>query len=256
MKIYLEHRNDLLTMFGNILHNSVPVSFDENDNVVVKRWGNFIPKKHSHVELVDKIGAVDLKAGVNVAGNRGYYLIGPGVHLALALQRMAVDILTQKDYVPIQPPVFMNRDVMTQVAQLSQFDEELYRLDNNKDEDVTRDNDKYLIATSEQPIAALHRGQTIAKKFLPIKYSGISNCFRKETGRHGHDTLGIFRVHQFEKIEQFVICSPENNESWNILNEMVDNAETFLKTLEIPYRVVNIVSGELNDAAFLRFLKK
>ena len=205
-------------------------------------------KKYTHVELIEKIGGVNIKAGSVVAGNRGYYLVGSGVFLSQALQRLAIDILVNDNYIPVYPPTFMKRYVMEKVAQLSQFDDELYKVNGDAD-DEENPHDKYLIATSEQPIAAMHIGQRISRQKLPIKYTGISNCFRKETGRHRHDTLGIFRVHQFEKIEQFVITDSEGKESWDAMENMIANSETFLKDLEIPYRVVNIVSGELNDSA-------
>merc|ERR1711872_916480 len=130
-------------------------------------------------------------------------------------------------------------------------DEELYKVV-GKGSEVEGDktiSEKYLIATSEQPIAAFHRDEWISEKQLPIKYAGISSCFRQEVGSHGRDTGGIFRVHQFEKVEQFVICSPHDNESWKLLDEMVENAEEFYKALNIPYRIVGIVSGALNNAA-------
>ena len=113
--------------------------------------------------------------------------------------------------------------------------------------------DQYLIATSEQPICAYHANEWLNEKQLPIKYAGYSTCFRKEAGSHGRDQLGIFRVHQFEKIEQFVITSPENNESWDMQKEMIENSCEFYKSLGIPYRVVNIVSGALNDAAAKKY---
>jgi len=145
----------------------------------------------------------------------------------------------------------MKKEVMQEVAQLSQFDDELYKVigkgSENKDDKSV--DEKYLIATAEQPIAAFHRDEWIDEKSLPIKYAGISSCFRQEVGSHGRDTRGIFRVHQFEKVEQFVITSPHDGASWAMMDEMIDNAETFCKLLNIPYRVVCIVSGALNNAA-------
>merc|ERR1719283_114290 len=160
-------------------------------------------------------------------------------------------MLAEKEFTPLYTPFFMKKEVMQEVAQLSQFDDELYKVvgkgsENVEDKTVS---EKYLIATSEQPIAAFHRDEWISEKQLPIKYAGISSCFRQEVGSHGRDTRGIFRVHQFEKVEQFVICSPHDNESWKLLDEMVENAEEFYKALNIPYRIVGIVSGALNNAA-------
>lgn len=140
---------------------------------------------------------------------------------------------------------------MQEVAQLSQFDEELYKVvgkgsEKSEDKDVE---EKYLIATSEQPIAAFHRDEWIAENSLPIRYAGVSTCFRQEVGSHGRDTRGIFRVHQFEKVEQFCLTSPFDNKSWEMMDEMIANAEGLYQDLGIPYRIVNIVSGALNHAA-------
>merc|ERR1711936_1271032 len=152
------------------------------------------------------------------------------------LIQLALQTLYKEGYSPLYTPFFMRKDVMQEVAQLSQFDEELYKVvgkGSESKEDTTVD-EKYLIATSEQTIAAFHREEWIAKKDLPIKYAGLSTCFRQEVGSHGRDTRGIFRVHQFEKIEQFVIASPHDGESWKIMNEMINNAENFCKMLNIP----------------------
>lgn len=140
---------------------------------------------------------------------------------------------------------------MQEVAQLSQFDEELYKVigkgsEKSEEKEVE---EKYLIATSEQPIAAYHRDEWIAESCLPIRYAGISTCFRQEVGSHGRDTRGIFRVHQFEKVEQFCLTSPFDNKSWEMMDEMIGNAEGLYQDLGIPYRIVNIVSGALNHAA-------
>jgi seryl-tRNA synthetase len=140
---------------------------------------------------------------------------------------------------------------MQEVAQLNQFDEELYKVTGKASERLEDASveEKYLIATSEQPIAAFHRGDWIDPAELPLRYAGVSECFRQEVGSHGRDTLGIFRVHQFKKIEQFVLCSPHDGESWRVFDQMLDNAEGFLKALGLPYQVVTIVSGALNLAA-------
>lgn len=141
---------------------------------------------------------------------------------------------------------------MQEVAQLSQFDEELYKVVGKGSEDPAATagaDEKYLIATSEQPIAAYHRDEWIPEAQLPIRYAGLSTCFRQEVGSHGRDTRGIFRVHQFEKVEQFVLTSPHDGASWLMMDEMIGNAEAFYQALGIPYRVVNIVSGALNHAA-------
>jgi len=246
-------RDAVLAEMSNWLHPSVPVSNDEDkDNRVERTWGDIEGrKKYSHFDLIHMIGGVDTERGSVASGGRGYYLMGPAVFLQQGLIQLALQVLYKEGYSPLYTPFFMKKEVMKEVAQLSQFDEELYKVV-GKGSEVEGDksvSEKYLIATSEQPIAAFHRDEWISEKQLPIKYAGISSCFRQEVGSHGRDTRGIFRVHQFEKVEQFVICSPHDGQSWQLMDEMIGNAEAFCQLLNIPYRIVAIVSGALNNAA-------
>lgn len=247
-----KERNDALREVGNHLHSSVPVSNDEDENRVERTFGDIVfRKKYSHVDLITMIDGMDGDRGAVVSGGRGYYLTGPAVFLQHALIQLSLRILHEKGFKPLYTPYFMRKEVMQEVAQLSQFDDELYKVvgkgsEKSEDKEVE---EKYLIATSEQPIAAFHRDEWIAEASLPIKYAGVSTCFRQEVGSHGRDTRGIFRVHQFEKVEQFVLTSPHDDASWHAMDEMIGNAETFCQQLGIPYRVVNIVSGALNHAA-------
>lgn len=244
-------RHSNLFEIGNWLHESVVVSNDEEENDVVRIVGDCTTrKKYSHVDLLQMIDGVDYERGA-VAGNRGYFLKGPGVLLQQALVYAAVQMLVPKGFTPLYTPFFMKKEVMQEVAQLSQFDDELYKVvgKRSEKEDDQGVEESYLIATSEQPIAAFHRGEWMDPSELPKRYCGISTCFRQEVGSHGRDTGGIFRVHQFEKVEQFVICSPNDGESWKLMEEMNGNAETFYQALNIPYRIVGIVSGALNNAA-------
>lgn len=247
-------RNDALKECGNLLHDSVPVTDNEDFNRVERTFGDCETKKtYSHVDLVEAIDGFDGIRGASVAGARGYFTKGPVVFLEQALINLALQLLEKKNYTPLYTPFFMRKEVMQEVAQLSQFDEELYKVV-GKGSEVADDKsveEKYLIATSEQPIAAYHRDEWIAESALPIRYAGFSTCFRQEVGSHGRDTRGIFRVHQFEKIEQFCITDPEK--SWPMLEEMIANAEEFNKVLGIPYRVVTIVSGALNNAAAKKY---
>jgi len=236
-----EEVNVLLTQIGNIVHQSVPVSQDEENNEVVKKWGETRDPTgllHHH-HLLWMIGGYEPERGAAVSGHRAYYLKGVGVLLNQAIIQYAISFLATRGYTPLQVPLFMNKDAMMRVAQLNQFDEELYK--------VTGNQEQYLIATSEQPIAAYHMGEWIDTKDLPIRYAGISYCFRKEAGSSGKDTWGIFRTHQFEKVEQFCLTAPEK--SWEEHEKMLELSEEFYKSLELPYRVVCIVSGELNSAA-------
>lgn len=245
-------RNETLNEIGNLLHESVPISNNEDENVIIRIYGDCNErKKYSHVDLIHMIDGIDADMGAVISGSRGYYLKGACVFLQVALIQECLIRWTARGYTPIYTPFFMNKEVMQEVAQLSQFDEELYKVIGKESEGAEGNtvDEKYLIATSEQPLAALHRDQWIPQSSLPIKYVGLSTCFRQEVGSHGRDTRGIFRVHQFEKVEQFVLTSPYDNESWNLFNEMIQNSEDFYKDLGISYRIVNIVSGALNNAA-------
>ncbi|KAJ6805476.1 serine--tRNA ligase [Iris pallida] len=237
-----------LQTIGNLVHDSVPISNDEANNLVVRTVGERRQeeKLKNHVELVELLGIADLKKGAAVAGGRGYYLKGDGALLNIALYNFGLAFLRKRNYVPLHTPFFMRKEIMAKCAQLAQFDEELYKVTGEGE-------DKYLIATSEQPLCAYHLEERIYPTDLPIRYAGYSTCFRKEAGTHGRDTLGIFRVHQFEKVEQFCITSPNDNDSWEMQEEMLKNSEDFYRELKIPYQVVSIVSGALNDAAAKKY---
>ncbi|CAM9832814.1 unnamed protein product [Bubo scandiacus] len=282
-------RFESLREIGNLLHPSVPISNDEDvDNKVERVWGDCsCRKKYSHVDLVVMVDGYEGEKGAVVAGSRGYFLKGPLVFLEQALIQYALQSLRAKGYTPVYTPFFMRKEVMQEVAQLSQFDEELYKVigkGSEKADDSSID-EKYLIATSEQPIAALHRDEWLKPEDLPIKYAGLSTCFRQEVGSHGRDTRGIFRVHQFEKVRgegrrsphrppqagnlggclrgrcqgrgvpsldrssSSSTPRPHDNKSWEMFEEMMATAEDFYQSLGIPYHIVNIVSGSLNHAA-------
>ncbi|XP_076313604.1 seryl-tRNA synthetase isoform X1 [Tachypleus tridentatus] len=250
-----KERNETLKEVGNWIHDSVPISNDEEENEVIRVWGDVeTRKKYSHVDLIHMIDGVDGERGAVTAGGRGYYLLNAAVFLEQALIQLALHILHKKKFKILSTPYFVRKEIMQEVAQLSQFDEELYKVIGKSDKDnEASSEEKYLIATSEQPIAAFHRDEWIPTEQLPIRYAGLSACFRQEVGSHGRDTRGIFRVHQFQKVEQFCLTSPHDNKSWEMFDEMIGNAEEFCKMLNIPYRVVNIVSGELNNAAAKKF---
>ncbi|KAK3637855.1 Cytosolic seryl-tRNA synthetase [Elasticomyces elasticus] len=238
---------------GNYVHESVPVSDNEDKNAVVRTWapeGAEVVKKDclSHHEVVVRLDAADFERGVKLVGHRGYCLKDYGFLLNRALISYGIDFLFKKGYSPNQPPFFMLREAMAKTAQLEQFDEELYKVTERDNDPAT---DKYLIATSEQPISAMHEGEWLNDKDLPIKYAGFSTNFRKEAGSHGKDAWGLFRVHQFEKVEQFIFCKPED--SWQHFDSMIATSEEFYKSLQLPYRVVAIVSGALNNAAAKKY---
>lgn len=236
---------------GNIVHESVPISDNEDNNEILKKWapdGATVEKngKLSHHEVLLRLDGYDPDRGVKVVGHRGYFLKRWGVRLNQALINLALDTLEERGYTALQAPQFMLKDYMAKTAQLSDFDEELYKVI-----DGDPQNDKYLIATSEQPISAFHADEWLQAKELPLRYAGFSSCYRREAGSHGKDAWGIFRVHQFEKVEQFCITDPEK--SWGEFDKMFANSEAFYQALGLPYRVVAIVSGALNNAAAKKY---
>nr|AGN32950.1 seryl-tRNA synthetase [Trypanosoma rangeli] len=242
-------RDGLVLSVGNIVHESVPVAEDEDTgNTVVRTFGDVKKRaKLNHVTIMERLGMMDTtKTVTSMAGGRAYVLKGGLVQLQLALLSYGMNFLVSRGYTPFYPPFFLNKEAMFEVAQLSQFDEELYKVTGEGDE-------KYLIATSEMPIAAYHRGKWFSELKEPLRYAGMSSCFRKEVGAHGRDTLGIFRVHQFDKLEQFFVCSPRDGESWRHLEDMICTSEEFYQSLGLPYRVINICSGALNNAAAKKY---
>ncbi|TFG20197.1 MAG: serine--tRNA ligase [Promethearchaeota archaeon] len=244
-KEYKEERDNYLYVVGNILHESVPIGETEEENEIVRIVGelpNFKFSPLNHVKLIETIDGADTKKASEVVASRFYYLKGDLVLLNLALMKFALDFLQNKGYTPMWTPFFIKHEVIKAAAELADFEEQLYKI---------HDEDLYMIATSEQTLAAYHYDEIIAPERLPIKYAGISSCFRREAGSHGKDTLGIFRIHQFEKVEQYVFCKPE--ESWKFHEELIHNAEEIYKKLELPYRIVNIASGEMNDNAAKKY---
>eukprot|EP00904_Undaria_pinnatifida_P011963 jgi/Undpi1/7898/HiC_scaffold_24.g10370.m1 len=240
----------LLPKIGNIVAKDVPTSDDEEkDSIVTSTFGpNPTGQQYMHHhEVLHRIGGYEPERGVGVAGHRAYFLRDAGLLLNQALINYSIAFLRKRKYSVLQPPFFMTKDVMAGVAQLEQFDEELYKVSGEGTDE------KYLIATSEQPLCAFHKGEWLKESELPLRYGGVSTCFRKEAGAHGKDTWGIFRVHQFEKVEQFCICEGDLEKSSAMQDEMVSTAEEFYQSLGISYRVINIVSGELNNAAIKKY---
>jgi seryl-tRNA synthetase len=269
-------RARLVNVIGNIVHESVPVSATEDDNRVERTWGTAKTPEvcREHDQLLTMIDGVDMARGAKVAGHRGYFLKGVGVQLNQAVMMYATNTLAKKGFTVMQTPLFMRRDLMALTAQLDDFDEMLYKV--VEKESVDDDSTKYLIATSEQPLSALHAGEWLQppskraaaataasgeeeaaaapaaeEPTLPLRYAGVSQCFRMEAGSAGRDVRGIFRVHQFEKVEQFCLVEPEV--SWEEHERMLANAEEFMQSLGLPYQVVNIASGALNNAAAKKY---
>lgn len=233
----------LLYSIGNIVDKDVPIAKNDDGNVVVrthegvKKTNAVAPK--GYAELMQNF--TNSEIGAEVVGHRGYYLQGKMALLSRALKNYAIDFVLQNNYEFIQTPVMMRKEVMGLTSQLSDFDDQLYKIEG----------DLYLIATSEQPITALFMNKKLTDAQLPMHYAGESLCFRKEAGAYGKDNAGIFRVHQFEKIEQFIFCKPEDSPSMH--EKMIKISEEFYKSLGLSYQVVLISSGELNDAAAKKY---
>ena len=242
---YKKLREDYRYKVGNIIDEDVPVAESEDDNVIVKKYGE-VPKFDfeplNHVDLIEKVDGADMKTAASVSGARFYYLKQDILHLNLALIQFALNELESKGYIPLQTPFFIKGEVAAETSELGEFEETLYKLENE---------DLYLIATAEQTLAALHRDEIIDPEDLPIQYCALSTCFRKEAGSHGKDTLGIFRVHQFEKIEQFVYTTPE--ESKKAHEKLLKVTEEIYQKLGLHYQVVAIVSSALNDNAAIKY---
>ena len=242
---YLRKREEYRYVVGNLVHESVPFAESEEGNEILREVGKkpqFPFKPVSHVDLIELIGGANTKKPSEIVGSRFYYLIGDVVSLNLALLKFAVDFLENKGFKPMWTPFFIKYDIIKAAAELADFEETLYKI---------QDEDLYMIATSEQTLAAYHYDEIIDPDILPLKYAGISSCFRREAGAHGKDTLGIFRIHQFEKVEQFIFCKPD--QSWEMHEELISNAEEIYQLLEIPYRIINIASGDLNDNAAKKY---
>ncbi len=257
--------NSVLLSIPNIIHESVPIGEDEDDNVPIRFWGkakvyrdhldDFLRQTNGkaeyevydrpftgHADAVEKFGWADIERAAKVAGSRFYYLFDDLVWLDFALTLYALDFLKKKGFKVVNPPYMMRREAYGGVTAFSDFEEVIYKIE---------DEDLYLIATSEHPLAAMHMNETLGEDELPLLYAGVSPCFRKEAGAHGKDTKGIFRVHQFNKVEQFVYCLPE--ESWDWHERLIENAEELWRGLGIPYRVVNICTGDLGIVAAKKY---
>mgnify|MGYP001206662465 CR=1 FL=1 len=243
-KQLLMDRDQLISSLGNILHEDVIINDSEDNNKIIyeTKISDNIEYKYSHNDLGKMLRIFDCESGIAISGNRGYFLTGIGVKLNMALINYAIDFLEERKYTLMQTPHIVTKELMSKITQLSEYEETLYKLDGH---------DKFLIATSEQPLTAYFNDKQINKKDLPIRFGGLSECYRKETGRHGSQTLGIFRVHQFQKVEQFCVTEPEKSQ--DMFNEMIKTSQDFYDSLGIEYRVVSIVSKALNNAASIKY---
>ena len=241
----VRQRNETLKKIGNILDKAVPPGKDETENKELKKVGKIrkfsFPIK-DHLELGLALDLFELDTAAKVSGARFYYLKNEAVLLDLALQHFAIDLLVKKGFQMVWPPFMLNRAALAGGVNLSEFEDTIYKI---------QDEDLYLIGTSEHPLVALKQDQVLAEKDLPLRIGGLSTCFRKEAGAHGRDTKGIFRVHQFNKVEQVVYCQPED--SAKFFKEIQGISEEIFSKLGIPFRVVAICSGDLGNKQSLQY---
>ncbi|MEM2320689.1 MAG: serine--tRNA ligase [Candidatus Bathyarchaeia archaeon] len=242
---YQQKARYLLMRIPNLLHESVPYGRDENDNVEIRRWGtppNFDFPPKSHIEIAKGLGLVDEERANKIAGAGFFYFKEELVLLDLAIQRFAIDFLRKKGFILVMPPYMMRRKPYEGCVDLEDFEKVMYKIEGE---------DLYLIATSEHPIAAMFMDEVLDKDQLPLKFVGVSTNFRREVGAHGKYTKGFFRMHQFNKIEQFVFCLPE--QSWDIHEELQRNCEEMYQMLGLHYRVVNVCTGDIGTVAAKKY---
>ncbi|HEV8289772.1 MAG TPA: serine--tRNA ligase [Candidatus Norongarragalinales archaeon] len=236
---------EILLGLPNLTDKSVPFGKDDTDNVEVRKWGKiqkFKFKPRDHVELLQTLDVADLERAANAAGARFYYLKNELVRLQHGLLDFALDVLADKRFTLLDTPYMLRKKMIEGATSLADFEDTIYKIENE---------DLYMIPTSEHPILALHNSELLDNEQLPLLYAGVSPCFRKEAGAHGKDQKGIFRVHQFHKVEQFVFCRPEDSAKWHEL--LIKNIEFIFQELELPYRIVNVCTGDLGIVAAKKY---
>jgi len=227
----------LMMTLPNLLSESVPKGASENDNIILKYHGSierFDFDLKDHVEIGNALGLLDLERAAKISGARFYFLKNELVRLNQALINFALDFLYEKGYTLTHPPFMIKRDAIEGAVILGDLEDMIYKIEND---------DLYMIGTSEHSIASMHMNEILDGRTLPLRYASVSPCFRKEAGAHGKDTKGIFRVHQFEKVEQFVYSRPEQSEKEH--DRMLSISEEFYEMLGIPYRTVLLCSADL-----------
>ena len=235
----------ILLRIPNMMHESVPYGKDDTENVEIKKVGTckeFDFEVKNHVQLMEENGWGDFERSAKIAGHGFYFLKGDLALLNQAILRYAIDFMIKRNYLYVEPPLMLKRGPYEGVTDLSDFENVMYKIEGE---------DSYMIATSEHPLVAQYMNDVIEEKELPIKMVGYSMCFRKEVGSRGIDTKGLFRTHQFNKVEQIIFCQPE--ESWTLHEEILKNSEDLFTSLELPYRIVNICTGDLGIVAAKKY---
>jgi seryl-tRNA synthetase len=242
---YEDESRSALMHLPNVLHHSVPYGIDDSQNVELRRWGEsplFEFNPRGHLELARSLGIIDFERAAKVSGSGFYYLKNELVLLDYAIIHFAIDFLLNKGYTLIEPPYMIRRKPYEGVTDLADFERVMYKIEGE---------DLYLIATSEHSMAALFMDSILEAEALPIKLVGISPCFRREIGTHGKYTKGLFRVHQFNKVEQFIFSLPE--QSWDLHEELQDNGEELYRRLGLHYRVMNVCTGDIGSIASKKY---
>jgi seryl-tRNA synthetase len=233
--------NALMLRIPSVPSSETPIGKDDTENVEVEKWGeipkfNFTPR--DHVALGKELDILDIERGVKVAGARNYFLKGDGARLQRAVLDFALDLLHDKGYIIMDPPHIVNYEAMEGTSYFPGGEEQAYNLGE-------RDPNSFLIGTAEVPVCSYHKDEIFKEDELPKRYAGYSPCYRREAGTYGKDTHGIYRIHQFYKVEQVVICKNSVEESANFHKELLGNALTLLQKLELPYRVVKVCTGDM-----------
>ena len=240
-----EQFRELWIKVPNVAHPSAAYGFTDEDSLELKRWGE-VPETgyplKDHRELGAALGMIDIERAAKVSGSRFGYLTGPAVIIEFGLVRMALDFLGGKGFTPVVPPVLVREHALFGTGFFPDDEQQVYKIDRD---------DLYLIGTSEVALAAYHADEILEEDDLPLRYAGFSSCFRREAGAHGKDTAGIFRVHQFDKVEMFSFCHPER--SWVEHDFLLSLEEEIVQRLEIPYRVVNVAAGDLGSSAAKKY---
>jgi len=237
----IEERYSRLLLVPNIPDPSAPIGKDENDNVPIKYWrepANLDFKPLDHYELMQKLDMVDIERAVKVAGSRSYVLKGDAARLELALINFAMDRMARKGFTPLIVPAMARDFCFIGNGQFPKGRDQVYEL---------VDQDLFLVGTAEVSITGMYKDEILKAEDLPLKFVGYCPCFRQEAGTYGKDTRGVFRIHQFNKVEQYIICKADHEESVRWHEHLLQNAEELIQALEIPYRVVNVCTGDMGD---------
>src|SRR5581483_7989965 len=236
-----DDRYQMLLLVPNIPDPSAPIGKDESDNVPIRYWGD-LPKFDfqplDHYELMQRLDLVDIERAVKVAGSRSYALKGDAARLELAMMHFALDRMASKGFTPLIVPAMAHAFCFVGNGQFPKGRDQVYQID---------EQDLFLVGTAEVAITGMYKDEILKVEELPLKFVGFCPCFRQEAGTYGKDTRGVFRVHQFNKVEQYIICKADHEESVRWFEQLIGNAEELVQALELPYRVINVCTGDMGD---------